>query len=73
MFFPEKIANDQRLSLLAQMAQEFGSKHIGTLEVNAIKMYQKDVEMYVGKMKVADILNLYELDRFKEEDSRLST
>lgn len=68
MFFPEKIANDQRLSLLAQMAQEFGSKHIGTLEVNAIKMYQKDVEMYVGKMKVADILNLYELDRFKEEE-----
>lgn len=68
LFFPEKIAKDQRLSLLAQMAQEFGSKNNGALEVNAIKMYQKDVEMYVGKMKVTDILNLYEIDRFKEEE-----
>jgi len=61
MFFPEKIKQDQRLSLLSSMAKE---NRNGTVEVQAIKLAQKGIEMYVGKMKVSDILSLYELDKF---------
>jgi len=67
MFFPEKINQDPRLSLLSKMAQETGN-HNGIVEVTAIKLVQKEIEMYVGKMKITDILNLYELDKFKEEE-----
>ena len=67
MFFPEKIEEDQRLQLILQMAQERGKEN-GLLEVTAIKLCQKGVDMYVAKMRVTDILNLYELDKFKEED-----
>lgn len=67
MFFPEKIEQDQRLSLLSDMAKakQNGS---GIIELRAIKLVQKGIEMYVGKMKVNDILSLYELDKFKEEE-----
>src|SRR3990170_871019 len=67
MFFPEKIKNDQRLKLLSKMAQAKESRN-GIVEVKVIKLVQKDVEMYIGKMKVDDILSLYELDKFKEEE-----
>jgi DGQHR domain-containing protein len=67
MFFPEKINQDPRLSLLSKMAQETG-KHNEIVEVTAIKLVQKEIEMYIGKMKITDILNLYELDKFKEEE-----
>lgn len=67
MFFPEKIGEDQRLTLLSKMAQETNS-HPGNIEVTAIKLAQKNLEMYVGKMKITDILNVYELDKFKEEE-----
>lgn len=67
MFFPEKIEEDQRLTLLSKMAQERGNND-GILEITAIKLSQKGVDMYVGKMRVIDILNLYELDKFKEEE-----
>jgi DGQHR domain-containing protein len=65
MFFPEKIVQDQRFKLLSDIAQS-KENHSGTVEVKAIKLVQKNIEMYVGKMKVNDILALYELDKFKE-------
>ena len=55
------------MSLLSKMAQEIGNKS-EAVEVTAIKLVQKEIEMYVGKMKITDILNLYELDKFKEEE-----
>lgn len=67
MFFPEKINQDPRLSLLSKMAQETGKQN-EIVEVTAIKLVQKEIEMYIGKMKITDILNLYELDKFKEEE-----
>jgi DGQHR domain-containing protein len=33
-----------------------------------MKFCQKDVELYVGKMKSRDILQLYEIDKFKDEE-----
>ena len=67
MFFPEKIEEDQRLTLLSKMAQSKETQ-TGIIEVKAIRLVQKNIEMYVGKMKVDDILGLYELDKFKEEE-----
>jgi len=65
MFFPEKIEEDQRLNLLSKIAK---GKETGLLEVTAIKLCQKGVDMYVAKMRVGDILDLYELDSFKEDE-----
>ena len=67
MFFPEKIKQDQRLKLLSEIAQE-GEKQNGLVEIKVIKLVQKDIDMYVGKMNISDILSLYELDKFKEEE-----
>lgn len=67
MFFPEKIKRDQRLMLLSEMAQAKDNMH-GSLAVKVIKLVQKEMDMYVGKMKVSDILDLYELDKFKDEE-----
>ncbi|MDR2700036.1 MAG: DGQHR domain-containing protein [Nitrososphaerota archaeon] len=66
LFFAEKIAEDQRLKLLSKMAQE-KENYNGVLELTVIKLYQKNIDMYVGKMRITDILDLYELDKFKEE------
>jgi len=67
LFFPERIQEDERLRLLSRMANE--TRNIEDLiQVKVIKLAQKKIEMYVGKMKVEDILELYELDRFKEEE-----
>jgi len=67
LFFPEKIQEDNRLRLLSQIAQETRNQQ-GEIHVKVIKLAQKEIEMYVGKMKVKDILELYELDKFKEEE-----
>jgi DGQHR domain-containing protein len=67
LFFPEKIEEDQRLKLLSDMANQTRDQN-GLIEVKVIRLIQKEIEMYVGKMKVDDILGLYELDKFKEEE-----
>lgn len=67
LFFPEKIKEDQRLTLLSEMAETTRDQN-GWIEVRVIKLVQKEIEMYVGKMKVNDLLELYELDKFKEEE-----
>ncbi|MBT0159054.1 DGQHR domain-containing protein [Candidatus Bathyarchaeota archaeon A05DMB-2] len=67
LFFPEKIQQDERLRLLSKLASSSINQRSSIL-VKVIKLVQKDIEMYVGKMKVSDILDLYELDKFKEEE-----
>ena len=67
MFFPEKIKEDQRLTMISRIAQEANHTN-GILEINAIKLTQKNIEMFIGKMKITEILSIYELDKFKEED-----
>jgi DGQHR domain-containing protein len=66
MFFPEKIQEDKRFALLSQIAKS-NQGNGDPVEVKAIKLMQKNIEMYVGKMKVNDILSLYELDKFRDE------
>jgi DGQHR domain-containing protein len=67
LFFPEKIQEDERLKLLSQIADDAKNKD-GEFRIRTLKLTQKGIEMYVGKMKVKDILELYELDKFKEEE-----
>ena len=67
MFFPEKISEDKRLKMLSEMASAIRNQN-GSIEVEVIKFVQKEIKMYIGKMKVNDILRLYELDKFKEEE-----
>lgn len=67
LFFPEKIQNDDRLRLLSRMAAERRNQQ-GSIEVKVLKLAQKQIEMFAGKMKVSDILELFELDKFKEEE-----
>jgi DGQHR domain-containing protein len=66
MFFAEKIPNDQRLSFLSTLAKTNLTKE-EFVEIKAIRLSQKNIDMYIGKMKVSDILALYELDKFKDE------
>lgn len=67
LFFPEKIQGDRRLQLLSKMAEETRNQD-NSIDVSVIRLNQKRIEMYIGKMKVNDILDLYELDKFKEEE-----
>jgi DGQHR domain-containing protein len=67
LFFPEKIQNDDRLKLLSEIAAKKRNQQ-GSIDVRVLKLAQKEIEMFAGKMKVSDILELCELDKFKEEE-----
>jgi DGQHR domain-containing protein len=67
LFFPEKVQDDDRLKLLYEITKEM-TRQTGSLRVKVIKLVQKDIEMYVGKMKSREILQLFEIDKFKEEE-----
>lgn len=67
LFFPEKIENDARLKLLSEIANETRSQS-DSINVKVIKLRQKNIDMYIGKMKSKDILQLYAIDKFKEEE-----
>ncbi len=67
LFFPEKLQVDDRLRLLSKIAEKSRNQSI-FIRVNVIKLCQKNIEMYIGKMKSQDILELYEIDKFKEEE-----
>lgn len=67
LFFPEKIEDDARLKLLSQIADEKRNKP-ASINIEAIRIQQKEIDMYMGKMKPKDILQIYEIDKFKEEE-----
>jgi len=67
LFFPEKIQTDNRLKLLSEIAAKMKNQQ-GSIDVKVLKLVQKEIEMFAGKMAVSDILELYELDKFKEEE-----
>jgi DGQHR domain-containing protein len=67
LFFPEKIQSDDRLKLLSEIAAKTRNQQ-SSIDVKVLKLAQKEIEMFAGKMTVSDILELYELDKFKEEE-----
>ena len=67
LFFPEKLRHDERLGLLATMANE--RRHRSDLiYVKVIKLAQKEIDMYIGKMSSKDLLELCDINRFREEE-----
>lgn len=67
LFFAEKLNSDPRLRLLSEIADDERNQP-SCIEVSVIRFHQKRIEMYVGKMKAKELLRLYEIDKFKEEE-----
>jgi DGQHR domain-containing protein len=67
LFFAEKLEKDARFRLLSEMVSENRSQS-RTISVSVIRLCQKGIELYIGKMKTRDILQLYEIDKFKDEE-----
>ena len=67
LFFAEKLDNDSRLKLLAEIANERRNQ-TSSIEISVIRFHQKSIEMYVGKMKAKELLQLFEIDKFREEE-----
>lgn len=67
LFFPEKLKHDERLELLATMADERRHRS-DSIHVKVIKLTQKEIDMYIGKMSSKDLLELCDINRFREEE-----
>jgi DGQHR domain-containing protein len=67
LFFPEKLKTDKHLYILSKIAAENRKKE-DTLSVKVIKLEQKGALLFTGKMKVGDILDICEIDKFEEEE-----
>jgi DGQHR domain-containing protein len=66
-FFAEKAQMDTRFKLLSEIAvQNQNSPKV--IEINVLKLSQKNVDLFIGKMKSKDILQLYEVDKFRDEE-----
>lgn len=67
LFFAEKLDKDARFSLLSELASK-NRNQPNSISVNVMKLRQKNIELYIGKMKSRDVLQLYEIDKFKDEE-----
>jgi len=67
LFFPEKLKHDERLKLLATIANERRGQS-DLMRVKVIRLAQKEIDMYIGKMSSKDLLELCNIDRFREEE-----
>jgi len=67
LFFPEKLQSDKRFKIL-KVIRENQTPTTTPLKIDVIRLQQKDIEMYLGKMRFMDILKLYEIERFKEKE-----
>lgn len=67
LFFAEKLEKDAHFHLLSEIVSENRSQS-RTISVSVMRLCQKGIELYIGKMKTRDILQLYEIDKFKDEE-----
>lgn len=67
LFFSEKLEDTPRMKILSDLAEE-ARTHSNISRVEVIRLVQKNIEMYVGKMKSKDLLELCEIDKFEEEE-----
>jgi len=54
--------------LLGAKAEDGGLAEVTALKIPVIRLSQKGVTMYVGKMTSQELLRLWEIDKFREED-----
>ncbi len=62
------VAPENVPSLLGAKAEEGGSGRPKVVRVDVIRLRQKEIPMYMGKMTAKDLLSLYDIDAFKEEN-----
>jgi len=67
LFFAEKLESDRRLKLLAEIANDKRNE-TSSIEISVIRFHQKNIVMYVGKMRAKELLQIFETDKFKEEE-----
>lgn len=67
LFFPEKIEKDARLKLLSEMASE-ARREPEVSCIKVIRLFQKGLEMYVGKVSAKTLLKLCDVDKFEEKE-----
>jgi DGQHR domain-containing protein len=67
LFFPEKLEQDARLKLLSKMNKE-KDKESDISKIKVIRLFQKGVEMYIGKVPAKTLLKLCDVDKFEEKE-----
>lgn len=67
LFFAEKTDVENKLQIISKMVEDRKNQP-NYIEVNVIRLRQKGIDMYMGKMKAKDLLQLYEVEKFKEEE-----
>jgi DGQHR domain-containing protein len=63
-FFPEKIMKNERVK---KLFDSYNDSKFELLKMNVIKLNQKNVDLYTGKLKIKEVLNLYAVCNFEEE------
>jgi len=63
-FFPEKISHSEKWKKFSKILQ---SENHGTIEVPVVKIKQKNLTLYAGKLQSKDILKMYGVCGFEEE------
>ena len=66
-FFPEKAKTDNRYKVLSEIAEQNRNSR-KSIEVSVLRLSQKNIDLYIGKMKSKDLLKIYEIDKFKDEE-----
>ena len=64
LFFPEKISSESELRLIPESKTSVERK--GSMEIPAIRLKQKNLILYVGKLKAKDLIALYGVSVFDE-------
>ncbi len=67
LFFPEKLQDDSRLKLLSKLADE-DRLQPDFIRVQVIRLTQKGLEMYIGKLAAKDLIKLSDVDKFEEKE-----
>lgn len=63
-FFPEKVSHSKKWNFFSKMLQ---SENHRTIEVPVVKIKQKNLTLYAGKLKSKDLLKMYGVCSFEEE------
>ena len=67
LFFPEKIESDARFKLLSEIANE-ERKASEISKIQVIRLFQKGLEMYIGKISAKTLLKLCDVDKFEDKE-----
>ncbi|MFZ7137848.1 MAG: DGQHR domain-containing protein [archaeon] len=67
LFFPEKMKEDARYKVLSDLAKENRTTQ-ETEQIQVIRLFQKNLVMYIGKVSAKTLLKLCDVDKFEENE-----